>query len=223
MEFERKIDGSESKCLHLKRRSKPSSNLLLFLGYFRKPISGVAKMYPDPPNNTLRRFFSGLTECTFQSRLGVADPELLDYISDLLVRFVRFDAVCKIRDLTGRPLTEIAEMIFEAEQRIGDAKREVHRHIGDYALFWSGVYPESLRRNQAPPSHDSMIDYFQQGKRAYLIASSIRTDEENERNAPAQVLERLSHEFELCVYGLQEVRREWENRDGGDSQSLLIN
>lgn len=177
-------------------------------------------MYPKSPN-TLRRFFSGLTECTFQSRLGVADPDLLDYISDLLVRFVRFDAVCKIRDMTGRPLTEIAEMLYEAEQRVGDAKREVHRHIGDYALFWSGVYPESLRRRQSPPRMDFVLDYCQHGKRAYLIASSIETDEANERNAPSQVLERLSHEFELCVYGLREVRREWENR-GGDTPSLLI-
>jgi len=179
-------------------------------------------MYPDPPT-TLRKFFTGLTECTFQSRLGVADPELLDYISDLLVRFVRLDAVCKIRDLTGRPLTEIADMLAEAEQRVGDAKREVHRHIGDYALFWSGVYPESLPRRQTPPRRDSLIDYWQQGKRAYLIASSIETDAENERNAPSQVLERLSHEFELCVYGLREVRREWENRDGDDARPLLIN
>ena len=178
-------------------------------------------MYPESPN-TLRRFFSGLTECTFQSRLGVADPDLLDYISDLLVRFVRFDAVCKIRDMTGRPLTEIAEMLYEAQQRVGDAKREVHRHIGDYALFWSGVYPESLRRRQSPPRMDFVIDYCRQGKRAYLIASSIETDETDQRNTSSQLLERLSHEFELCVYGLREVRREWENR-GGDSTQLLIN
>ncbi len=179
-------------------------------------------MYPDR-SSTLRRFFSGITECTFQSRLGVADPELLDYISDLLVRFVRLDAVCKIRDLTGRPLTEIAEMICEAEQRVGDARREVHRHIGDYALFWSGVYPESVRRKTKPLRKDSMFDYCQQGKRAYLIASTIETDEANERNAPTQVLQRLSNEFELCVYGLREVRREWEARDGDTPTSLIIN
>ena len=179
-------------------------------------------MYPNQPS-TLRRFFAGITECTFQSRLGVADPELLDYISDLLVRFVRFDAVCKIRDLTGRPLTEIAEMLCEAEQRVGNARRDVHRHIGDYALFWSGVYPESLRRRQAPPAKDSMLDYCEQGKRAYLIASSIETDEERERKAPAQVLHRLGQEFELCVYGLREVRREWESRDGDHPPTFLIN
>ena len=35
-------------------------------------------------------------------------------------------------------------MMVEAEARIGDARREVHRHIGDFTLFWTGIYPEAL-------------------------------------------------------------------------------
>lgn len=177
-------------------------------------------MHPMP-RNVLRRFFAGLVECTFQSRLGVADPPLVDYISDLLTRFVRYDVVYRIRDLKGRPLLEVAEMLAEAEKRVGDARREVHRHIGDYTLFWVGVYPESLRRKQSPIKRDHLIDYQQEGKRSYWIASTIETD--TDRNAPADVLERLSRQFELCAYGLQEVRREWERRDEGDSETFLIN
>ncbi|MCH7727924.1 MAG: hypothetical protein IH991_15820, partial [Planctomycetes bacterium] len=67
----------------------------------------------EPPM-TLRRFFSGLTEYTFQSRLGVVDPPLVDYISDLLSRFVRNDSIYRIRNLTGQPLAEIGEMLAEA-------------------------------------------------------------------------------------------------------------
>jgi hypothetical protein len=40
------------------------------------------------------------------------------------------------------------------------------------------------------------------------------------------VLERLSHEFELCAFGLGELRREWERRDSdaGDLPgSIIIN
>ena len=42
----------------------------------------------------------------------------------------------------------------EAQQRIGMARREVHRHIGDFALFWTGLYPESLRELQGPDRRD---------------------------------------------------------------------
>ena len=61
-----------------------------------------------------------------------------------------------------------------------------------------------------------------QGKRAYLIASSIETDDK--KDAPADILERLSHQFQMCAYGLREVRREWERRDDEDlPRPLLIN
>jgi hypothetical protein len=172
----------------------------------------------------LRRFFAGLAEFTFQSRLGVADPPLVDYVTDLLVRFVRQEVIFRMRDLTGRPLTEVAEMLAEAEQRIGDARREVHRHIGDFTLFWVGVYPECVHRRRGPLKRDHLIDYQAEGKRSYWIASTIETDAEEQEHAPAEVLERLSRDFELCAYGLREVRRQWEDRDEGPSPlPLLIN
>ena len=37
----------------------------------------------------LRDFFGGLTEHTFEARLGIADPPLVDYLVELLVRFIR--------------------------------------------------------------------------------------------------------------------------------------
>ncbi|MEK6249128.1 MAG: hypothetical protein N2C12_13170, partial [Planctomycetales bacterium] len=145
------------------------------------------------------------------SRLGVADPPLVDYVSELLVRFLRSDIVYRIRDLAGRRLEEVAGMMTEAEQRIGDARRDIHQHVGDYTLFWSGLYPEALPHLQNERKQDHLVDYREQGKRAYYIASTIPADDSS---AEGDVLRRLSDEFELCVYGLGEVRREWERRDG---------
>lgn len=174
------------------------------------------------PRDALRKFFAGISEQTFQCQLGVADPPLIDYIADLLVRFVRSDAVYRIRSLTGQPLAQVAVMMGEAEKRVGDAKRDVHRHIGDFTLFWAGVYPETLRKMQSSSAADHLVDYCQQGKRSYWIASTICSEEES---GDGEVLSRLSREFELCAYGLREVRREWERRDGDGemSQPFLLN
>lgn len=163
------------------------------------------------PNEALRRFFAGLTEHTFEARLGVADTQLIDYVTDLLARFVRFDALLSLRDLSGGRLDDVAHMLFEAEARIGDARRKAHRHIGDFTLFWTGVYPERLKGQSRGQRHDYFVDYCAHGKRSYRIASSIRVSEPDEEG---EILERLSHDFELCVYGLGEVRREWERREG---------
>jgi len=170
----------------------------------------------------LRRYFAGLAEHTFLTELGLADPPLVDYLSDLLARFARYDAIYRLRDLAGRRLEEVAQMMVEAQERVGEARREVHRHIGDFTLFWAGVYPEALRCLQRTDTADHLLDYCQQGKRAYWIASLIETDSEDE--APCPLLERLSLQFELCAYGLGEVRRSWERGDGeGLGRPYLIN
>lgn len=178
-------------------------------------------MYPTerPP---IHRFFSGLAEQTFEARLGVVDPPLVDYIAELLVRFVHCDAIYRVRNLAGRRLDQVGEMLIEAEARVGNPRREVHRHIGDFTLFWTGVYPEALSRLQHEQKIDHLLEYRREGKRAYYIASTL-PDEEH--TADSEVLQRLSHEFELCEYGLRELRREWERRDpdGGEFRSLLIN
>ena len=170
-------------------------------------------MFSPGPEHPLRRLFAGLTEQTFNATLGVADPPLTDYLSLLLSRFVHIDAVFRLKNAQGRPLEEVAEMMIEAEAmpQEGRTTREVYRHIGDFTLFWTGVYPEALRRLRHALSKDHLIDYTAQGKRSYYIASTFVQEPYREE---APVLRRLSSEFELCAYGLNQVRREWEKQRG---------
>ena len=51
------------------------------------------------------------------------------------------------------------------------------------------------------------MNYTALGKRSYYIASTFADDRFGDEPA---VLRRLSEQFELCAYGLREVRREWE-------------
>ncbi len=165
----------------------------------------------EPTRGPLERFFSGITEHIFHSRMGVADTELVDYVSDLLVRFSKTDAMHRIRHLNGRPATEVVSMMAEAQQRIGLARRNVHRHIGDFTLFWSGMYPEALRDGESNDGCDQFTNYCRFGKRAYGIASEIDGDEVI---PPGSLLKRLSDQFEMCTYAMREIRREWESEDG---------
>ena len=166
-------------------------------------------MWSPKPDHPLRRHFSGLTEHTFMSALGVADPPLTDYLSELLSRFLSMNDIFRLRDLAGKRLEEVVAMIAEAESMPpeGRTRREVHRHIGDFTLFWTGVYPEMLKTLRTALSRDSFVDYCEQGKRSYYIASTF-ADEPFRDEAP--ILRRLSDGFELVAYGLSQVRREWE-------------
>lgn len=167
-------------------------------------------MHTAPDGHPLRRLFAGLAEHAFFSHLGVADPPLIDYLSGLLTRFVHYDAVHRLRNGAGKPITELAEMVIEASQLPagGKTRREYYRHIGDFALFWTGVYPEALDRLRSRACKDAMVSYTTQGKRGYLITS--RLEEQEHHDAEAGLFRRLSEHFELCAVGLRKVREEWE-------------
>lgn len=163
----------------------------------------------SPSLSILRRLFGALVERTFWQTLGVHEPGVTEYLSDVLTDFAHMGRVYSVRDLQGRPLDEVADMLMQADVRLEatsfNREREVHKHIGDFVLFWAGVYPEALPRMQAASRKDHLLDYVQQGKNSYAIAASFNY---GEYRPQAPILKKLSDEFELCLYGLNLVRRE---------------
>lgn len=171
-------------------------------------------MAPVNPDESLRRWFAGLVETSFHEQVGVCDPGLLDYLTDLLTEFIHVERINRIRDAGGRRSEEVADLLAAADTgplaEDAEARRRVHRHIGDFTLFWTGVYPENIRRIHRRHTRDDLLSYFEQGKRSYLIASDLSTDN---TEPPAQLLYTLSEQFEYCVYGLGLVRKGWEEGD----------
>jgi hypothetical protein len=109
-------------------------------------------------------------------------------------------------------LEEVGEMLIEShpllEARSFDREREVRKHIGDYTLFLAGLFPEyvaSLRRRGL--RLDGLIDYLTVGKESYGIVSSFDLFE---YRSEASLFRQLSEEFEVCVYGLNLVKRDLE-------------
>jgi hypothetical protein len=159
-----------------------------------------------PESHPLHRLFRGLTEYAFMSELGIGDPRLVGYVAQLLASFVPTQHVWRLRDVQGRQLNDVTAMVAAAESADDETRRrECHRHVGDFTLFWTGVYPEALARLRGRESADAFIDFQRQGKRSYYLASTLSGGSDQRT-----ILRRLSDEFELCALGLSRVRREWE-------------
>lgn len=162
-----------------------------------------------PGDHPLRKLFNGLVEQAFMSELGICEPRLTDYLGDLLTDFIHVDCIYRLRSVDGETIREISRM--EAEASLGpdisehERRRVINQYIGDLTLFWSGVYPESLRGRRTHV--DRLQVYLVQGKRSYEIASCLTRGDEH---PPADLLRRLSDEFEHCVHGLQLVREGWQ-------------
>jgi hypothetical protein len=166
---------------------------------------------PVPDNHALRHLFDGLVEHTLYVDLGICDPLLARYLADLLVDFLHTDQIFALRDAAGRRIDQVAEMISDAvvddDLNAAERTRLVHKHIGDFTLFWTGVYPEGLRRLRRGDRKDCLIDYVEQGRHSYAIAYDLTGFD---AEPPARVLRRLSVNFETCAHGLALVRRGWE-------------
>jgi hypothetical protein len=160
-------------------------------------------------NHPLHRWFAGLVQDAMYTGVGLADPAVVDYLAELLTEFIHTDRIFVLHDENGRPINQVTDMLAATvhDATLSSAARDriVHRHIGDFTLFWTGIYPENLKRLCARDRKDHFIDYFRQGKRSYAIASELSA--ESTRPA-ASLLRRLSDCFEFCVHGLGIVRQE---------------
>lgn len=152
------------------------------------------------------RFFRGLTEYAFHARLGVVDPPLVDYLALLLVRFLRHDAI--VTAPVGDGATHVAALMVAARDHAPDEALAEYRHVGDYTLFWSGLYPEALERLCTLGRAEQFVDFRAAGKQAYWLASTLEPDDAAEERL---LFERLSRDYDLCVEGLGEVRRAWSD------------
>jgi len=156
----------------------------------------------------LRQLFQEVVAGCYASD-GIQDQDLSSYVGNLLTEFTAADKLYRIRDAGGKPVKQIQEMLAAADPVFGaaasfDEEREVRRHIGDYALFATGMYPESMQLWRHS-GESSFLEMVRTGKESYYIVSQFDLFE-YEKEAP--LFARLSAEFERCMHGLTRVREE---------------
>ncbi len=167
---------------------------------------------PIPVSHPLRTLFRTLTERTFSDRLSWPDTDVIGYVSDVLVDFAHVENMYRVRNARGHRVEAVAELLLEGDllHRAGtpEREREVQKHIGDYTLFMTGLFPEYVRRlktRRVLAPVDAFLDYMVVGKRAYGVVAA-HTVGDHAEDAP--LFRKLSENFELCVYGLGHVRHD---------------
>ncbi|MFQ6067854.1 MAG: hypothetical protein ACE5K3_11365 [bacterium] len=172
---------------------------------YRENINRISLRHP------LRKLFTGLTEINFYGKVGLCDPGIVFYVSELLIEFVHVDSLYKIRDSQGKKLDDIGEMLLEEESlaatRDFDRERLLHKHIGDYTLFITGLFPESLKPRPRSIRLDYFLDYVKVGKKSYSIVSQFN---QARYRKEAPLFRALSENFDLCVVGLNFVKKDLE-------------
>jgi hypothetical protein len=163
-----------------------------------------------PESSPLQQFFNHIVERNYEE-VGLRQSEVHAYVANLLTEFCESENLYKIKNADGRPLCDVGEMLLESDPVYGpapsfDRERQVRKHIGDYALFLSGMFPESLSRLRLRRQRlEGLLDFVKAGKESYYIVSKF---EHFEYAKVAPLFRRMSEEFERLVYGLNQVKNE---------------
>ena len=176
----------------------------------RRGVQGASMI---PESHPLQQLFEDLVGRHYAEQIGIRDPQIVAYVSHLLAEFCDSEQLFKIRDALNRPLSDVGEMLLQADPVYGpapsfDRERQVRKHIGDYTLFLAGMFPESIHHYRLRRQRlENFVDWVKTGKESYYIVSKF---EHFEYAKVAPLFARLSKNFEECVYGLNRVKNDLE-------------
>ncbi|MBN1421892.1 MAG: hypothetical protein JXP34_24175 [Planctomycetes bacterium] len=181
-----------------------------------------------PRDHPLRDLFRGATREALGRLPALDDPGVAAHISDeILSSLVHVDRIYRLRDRRGRRLTELAEMTAEGRlpPRASGFERqlEVRQHIGDFALFMTGLFPETLERWGSRPEQAlvakvgsvlvpfrRMVDYYiAEGRSAYAATSAMVRPLDADRS---RVFGRLAERFEAYMEVMGLIRGSLSSR-----------
>ena len=102
---------------------------------------------------------------------GIDDENTSDYVASMMVSFGRAGRAYRISGEDDSEFHYLTDMISELRSADGRRRFLLHVHMGDFALWMSGLFPDYLerrtRRKGAPP-----ISYFEElGATGYRGAS----------------------------------------------------
>jgi len=157
----------------------------------------------------LEPYFRQAVRNSYENKLGLFDPDVTAYVARVLCDFTNPENLYKIRDEAGRLIEDLQEMIDASDPIYGsatsfDAERAMRKHIGNYALFVAGMYPEAIDAGRCARSLH-LGDLIRAGKESFYIVSQFNLFEYEEE---APVFARLSESFERCALGLTLARDE---------------
>jgi hypothetical protein len=166
-----------------------------------------------PESHPLQELFTELIHEHFDHDIGIRDTEVQDYIANVLSEFCEVEQLYKVCNAEGRRLDDVGEILLESDPIYGpapsfDRERQVRKHVGDYILFCSGMFPESINHYRLRRQRlENLVDFMKAGKESYYIVSKF---DQFEYARLAPLFAKLSKDFESCVYGLNLVKGDLE-------------
>lgn len=150
----------------------------------------------------LRKFFLKLTRQTFGD-LGLSDPEVVNYLADVLAEFAHADRLYQLRSAAGTRLDGIVDILTAWHTQDHPShplvrQRALRQYVGDYTLFMSGLFRKTVEQR-------GILDlYLNQGRQSYWKVSELDLAM---YNTGFLLFQELSKKFEYYSGALDYMRK----------------
>lgn len=132
-----------------------------------------------------REFFAGELTDSLQRNKVRADKSSVDYLVELLMRYLRSDKFFVVKEDGKLSNNVLAELYFSYIQGNSEQKTGALKRLGDICLLVTGLFPDSLNRKMVDIDY-----YFGMGGSAYATLANFQITDLSQ-----SLFSELSHKF----------------------------
>jgi hypothetical protein len=103
--------------------------------------------------------------------VGVDDPVVADYFASLLREFGVRQRATRVDDVDDQDHRYLVDILADLSVSTGDRQFKVSVHLGNYALWLSGIFPERIAAQQLRRGGPDVSYYETLGGRGYAEAA----------------------------------------------------
>lgn len=112
-------------------------------------------------------------------RLGEEDRALADYVASVFVHFGMRDRSIRVGASDDQTYETLAALCADLDDPDGRRSFLVRTHLGNYALWLSGMFPEYIEHRRWRRGGPDLDYYEQMGRRGFQLASQHRLAEDH--------------------------------------------
>lgn len=109
--------------------------------------------------------------------VGVDDPVVADYFASLLREFGVRQRATRVDDVDDQDHRYLVDILADLSASTGERQFKVSVHLGNYALWLSGIFPERIAAQQLRRGGPDLSYYETLGGRGYAEAAEHRLAE----------------------------------------------
>ena len=110
-------------------------------------------------------------------RLGEEDRLLADYVASVMLHFGLRDRAFRVGESDDQVYTTLAELAGDLNDPDGRRSFLVRTHLGNYALWLSGLFPDYIEQRRWRKGGPDLDYYEEMGRRGFQLAADHRLAE----------------------------------------------